>query len=62
MHAYLQTFIETPVKFQNDQSETLRGVARTRYLLYFLYTFVVLEFGKVHVKNAKRVNNTVLDF
>ena len=31
-HAYLQTIIKAPVKFQKDQPKTV-GVARTRYLV-----------------------------
>ena len=33
-HAYLQTMIKTPVKFQKDWFKTLGGVTITRYLLH----------------------------
>ena len=32
-HAYLQTILKTPVKFQKDQTETVGGVKGTKYLL-----------------------------
>ena len=32
-HAYLQTILKTPVKFQKDRSETVGGVKGTKYLL-----------------------------
>ena len=32
-HAYLQTILKTPVKFQKDRTETVGGVKGTRYLL-----------------------------
>ena len=32
-HAYLQTILKAPVKFQKDRSKTVGGVKGTRYLL-----------------------------
>ena len=32
-HAYLQTILKAPVKFQNDRLKTVVGVTGTRYLL-----------------------------
>ena len=32
-HAYLQTILNTPVKFQKDRTETVGGVKGTKYLL-----------------------------
>ena len=32
-HAYLQTILKTPVKFQKDRTETVGGVKGTKYLL-----------------------------
>ena len=32
-HAYLQTILKAPVKFQKDQTKTVVGVKGTRYLL-----------------------------
>ena len=32
-HAYLQTILKTPVKFQKDRTKTLGGVKGTKYLL-----------------------------
>ena len=32
-HAYLQTILKTPVKFQKDRLKTVVGVTGTRYLL-----------------------------
>ena len=32
-HAYLQTILKAPVKFQKDQLKTVVGVMGTRYLL-----------------------------
>ena len=32
-HAYLQTILKTPVKFQKDWTETVGGVKGTKYLL-----------------------------
>ena len=32
-HAYLQTILKAPVKFQNDRPKTVGGVKGTRYLL-----------------------------
>ena len=32
-HAYFQTIIKAPVKFQKDQTKTVGGVKETRYLL-----------------------------
>ena len=52
-HAFLQTIVKAPVKFQKDQPKTVGGVKGTRYLLpiYFcsirtLKTSVVLELKK----------------
>ena len=33
MHAYLQTILKAPVKFQKDRPKTVVGVKGTRYLL-----------------------------
>ena len=32
-HAYLQTILKAPVKFQKDRTKTVGGVKGTRYLL-----------------------------
>ena len=32
-HAYLQTILKTPVKFQKDRTKTVGGVKGTKYLL-----------------------------
>ena len=32
-HAYLQTILKTPVKFQKDRTETVGGVKGTKYPL-----------------------------
>ena len=32
-HAYLQTILKAPVKFQKDRLKTVAGVTGTRYLL-----------------------------
>ena len=32
-HAYLQTILKAPVKFQKDRTQTVGGVKGTRYLL-----------------------------
>ena len=36
-HAYLQTILKAPVKFQKDRTKTVEGVKGTRYLLKSWY-------------------------
>ena len=43
-HAYLQTILKAPVKFQKDQLKTVVGVTGTRYLL--LIRFCSIRTGK----------------
>ena len=45
-HAYLQTMIKTPVKFQKNREEELRSQG-----IYYLYTFIVFE----HKKSVRNV-------
>ena len=52
-HAYLQTILKAPVKFQKDRPKTVGGVKGTRYLLP-LY-FCSIRTQKMSVKNAEKV-------
>ena len=50
-HAHLQSCINTCVKFQKDQPETVKGVALTRHLLHMHFNNI--KGKKVKVKNPK---------
>ena len=52
-HAYLQTILKAPVKFQKDWPKTVGGVEGTRYLLPI--HFCSIRVKKMSVKNAKKV-------
>ena len=52
-HAYLQTILKAPVKFQNDPLKTVVGVTGTRYLLSI--HFCSIRTQKMSVKMRKKV-------
>ena len=52
-HAYLQTILKAPVKFQKDRLKTVVGVTGTRYLLPI--RFCSIRTQKRSVKNAEKV-------
>ena len=59
-HAYLQTILKAPVKFQKDRPKTVGGVKGTRYLLPIYFCSIRTVGGKkvslyTSVKNAEKV-------
>ena len=52
-HAYLQTILKAPVKFQKDRLKTVVGVTGTRYLLPT--RFCSIRTKKMSVKNVEKV-------
>ena len=60
-HAYLQTILKAPVKFQKDQPKTVGGVKGTRYLLPIHFCSVKtqkmskLKMQKKVIKNNFRI-------
>ena len=53
-HAYLQTILKAPVKFQKDRLKTVVGVKGTRYLLPIRFCSIRTQ-NNVYVKNAEKV-------
>ena len=53
-HAYLQTILKAPVKFQKDRLKTVVGVTGTRYLLPIRFCSIRTQ-KNVYVKNAEKV-------
>ena len=52
-HAYFQTILKAPVKFQKDRPKTVGGVTGTRYLLPIYSCSIRTQ--KISVKNAEKV-------
>ena len=46
-HAYLQTILKAPVKFQKDRLKTVVGVTGTRYLLYASVVLVFCSYSDI---------------
>ena len=53
-HAYLQTILKAPVKFQKDRLKTVVGVTGTRYLLP-IHVCSIRTQKMSKLKNAKKV-------